>query len=1206
MKLEKLILVNWGSLRSDEYPMGNMTLLTGPTGSGKSTLLDALQTVMTAAHQNIYSYNPGQDETTQTSRSSKSKRTLWSYIVGAEDNLFARPNGAHGYVAGVFKPDAGEDGKPFTALIAAAARVDGSGERRQAVQERLALLLIDDAVLSLQDFVSIDGGEHLCVVEVEKIETHLKAKYPQVLNLRDAKREYLCQLYGRFRGQRTVSFQEAELAAKAWSQSIAHKPIGSVDDLVKTQILENDTQQLPQRIGQISELMRQVHNLRQEGDRLKDNVLRLERVERLVDQANTAYESALQYQLALSQRDLLHDQGQIDQAKRAIVELEKKLHSAQTKIEGLNRDKKSLYDSQVRLAASLSGIEASNQKRQIENRLSALLAQANAAVQSLNTALQQAIQLQSTALNIIGMAFPPSRRELSEAAQALADVLVAIEQAPLNELTQQLTQLCQQPLADAHLLLLVVRKLDGMEARFQQLHQVLAGTQNSFQAAVHSQLGQLQSRQEKAKTQERQSADRKANLAEGGADYPRNIVHALKVFRTELPAARAQVLCDLIEPKGPQWQSAIEGYLANARFNFVVDEDWEARSIEFVRQKNLNAKIVQGSLCKQKAKPELLSKDSIVHELHTEHPIAYAYLVEQYGQVIKVDTVEQLRYTSRGLMKDGKASGSRTLFTAEVDNLVFGKEAQFQARQKAIEDYIRAEQELQTLKSEGTQLNALLGLLVNLQPPRFSESAKLEQALHDHEAALADLTRLDLTEVQLLEAEKDTLDQQMSALEQEVQQNTLQAGKWLHDKEQQHNTLTHLQRGLATKQQKIDDDLQPLQWLSMVNQALSLINIQQQVDELMASALSNSELQDKHRTQLIEATAVYGRIHENIGEYNLHARGHEQLHLPHDSQSRDSNFAAQYHQLIQLLEGLRQQLQEQREIGFVKNLDKLRTAESSFKDVFTKQFCYEIRNSVDQGVKTLKILNTELSRLKFGTDQFKLDWSVWVPEFKEYYDFFCAAYDLSESQDAGDLFDNQELSHEQCQIRDRLVGLLLADDQDQALKELQRVADYRNYRRYEIWKDSDSGSRVALSEWGTGSGGQLETPAYIIRAAVVTNRLKHFDKGMNLKLLVNDESFAKMDERRAHDVIRFIRDSLDMQLICAMPTKHAGAIKTEFTKEWSFTRTEAEGNGEVDFISEADERDLNPDKLRELWALRRQQVRQQTMLAFEADEQSNA
>jgi uncharacterized protein YPO0396 len=127
MKLDKLILVNWGALRSQEYPMGGMTLLTGPTGSGKSTMLDALQTVMTAVYQNIFNYNPGQDETTQGARNGKTKRTLWSYIVGAEDNLFARPDGAHGYVAAVFRPSEGEEGREFTALIAASARVDGAG-----------------------------------------------------------------------------------------------------------------------------------------------------------------------------------------------------------------------------------------------------------------------------------------------------------------------------------------------------------------------------------------------------------------------------------------------------------------------------------------------------------------------------------------------------------------------------------------------------------------------------------------------------------------------------------------------------------------------------------------------------------------------------------------------------------------------------------------------------------------------------------------------------------------------------------------------------------------------------------------------------------------------------------------------------------------------------------------------------------------------
>lgn len=91
-------------------------------------------------------------------------------------------------------------------------------------------------------------------------------------NFRGSRHKYLCRLHGRFRDQKTVSFAEAESAARAWSQSIAHKPIGNVDDLVKHQILEVDTTQLSQRIGQISKLMRQVNELRKEGERLSDNL----------------------------------------------------------------------------------------------------------------------------------------------------------------------------------------------------------------------------------------------------------------------------------------------------------------------------------------------------------------------------------------------------------------------------------------------------------------------------------------------------------------------------------------------------------------------------------------------------------------------------------------------------------------------------------------------------------------------------------------------------------------------------------------------------------------------------------------------------------------------------------------------------------------------------------------------------------------------
>ena len=249
----------------------------------------------------------------------------------------------------------------------------------------------------------------------------------------------------------------------------------------------------------------------------------------------------------------------------------------------------------------------------------------------------------------------------------------------------------------------------------------------------------------------------------------------------------------------------------------------------------------------------------------------------------------------------------------------------------------------------------------------------------------------------------------------------------------------------------------------------------------------------------------------------------------------------------------------------------------------------------------LRQLNVELEKLKFGTDRFNIDWSKWEPEFQEYYGFFSAVTELADSPEAVDLFGETELSPKHIEVRDRLVKLLLDQDQDKAGRELLRIADYRNYRRYEIWNDSDSGGRIALSTWGTGSGGQLETPAYIVRAAVVTNRLRLFEKGASLKLLVSDESFSRMDEPRAL-VLRYLRDSMGLQLVSAMPTKHAGALRPEFDREFSFSRMNVPDNGEIDFVSECDERIFKKDRMREVWEAQRQEVRSQAKLLFEAAE----
>lgn len=1207
MKLDKLILVNWGALRTQEYPMGNMSLLTGPTGSGKSTILDALQTVMTATYQNIFSYNPGQDETTQASRNGKTKRTLWSYIVGAEDNLFARPHGAHGYVAAVFKPSEGEEGTEFTALVAVAARVDGSGDRRQAIQEKLAFLLIDGSALMLEDLTEASEAG-LNVIPVEKIDTHLNLKYRgQVTNYRDTKREYLCQLYGRFRGKKTgVPFAEAEQAARAWSQAIAHKPIGSVDELVKTQILEHDPLQLAQRITQISGLMRQVAGLKSDGERLKANIARLERVAQHSLEATDAYQDSLQYQLLSSKKALRDDENRQAAGESAIMSLNAKIKVEEQRSESLDLEHASLVRSQVQLTARLQGMPVAEQKRIIEERQSKATGVARTCIATLLTSIGAAEAVHKTARQILGHEYPANLRALEDASANVAAAL-----APCADLTFGVHADTLQRLNSGELDISAVHSLarafEGADEKFAALHASLASLETGFASTLVSELTKVQSAIQGAEEREKDAAARKKNLAQGGADYPRPIHNALMRLRADLPGAQTQVLCDLIEPAAGGWQPAIEGYMAGARFNFIVDAAWEAKAINFLRAQSLRGNIVQGSLCMRAAREELLPSDSIVHELETQHPTARAYLVDQFGPVVKVADSETLRHTHRGLTKDGKGSGGRTMFSAYEENLVFGKEAQRRAFEKAQRDHSEAESQLSTLRGQVKTLQALRNFVGAVRLPEFSAVHELEEAAREVGRAKEDLSRLDLTDVAHLEAQIETLAQELAGIHKSIRDSAETIGGHNATIRQHQSELARIASAREGRLAKERADASQLQHLTMVNGALSLTALEDHVEQLLTgNVLSGSEVQNRVTSALVEAQARLGDLRDALSDYNGNSRHDERFDLHFGSDARNDDFGPFYGRLIALHKKVREQLAVQRDIGLVKNLEQLRIADSSFKDVFTKQFCYEVRNTVDNGVKTLRSLNQELDKIKFGTDKFKIDWSVWVPEFKDYYDFFSAAYDLSESQESGDLFGAEGLSAENCKVRDQLVNLLLSDDQEKALKELQRIADYRNFRRYEIWKESEIGSRVALSEWGTGSGGQLETPAYIVRAAVVTNRLKHFEKGTNLKMMVNDESFAKMDERRAHDVIKFLRDHLGMQLLCAMPTKHAGAIKSEFTKEWSFTRTTAENNGEVDFVSEADERDLRSDHLRALWETRKEQVRQQALIVFEDEERKRA
>jgi len=1201
MKLDKLILVNWGQLPPGDYEFSNMTLLTGPTGAGKSTLLDGLQTVMTAAYQGIVAYNPGQEEVQAGQRRGKSKRTLESFVCGAEYALFSRPDGAHGYTAAVFRPGPDEtSAKPFTALVAAAARVDGAGERRVARLERLELVIVDEEALTLDDFMK-DAARHEWVA-VENIVRHLKTRYRKVTSYEGHKRDYLCALYGRFRGRQSVNWDETQNAAKAWCQSIAYKPIGSVHELVHDDILEFDGKQLQENITRIGDLMRQVTQLREEGARIAAAVARLAELKTAVTGTTAAFEEQVKVDLLAARIHMRDDDARIAAERKKIDEdtdIVERNTALRKREEGL-RD--AVDKRRINLAARLQGIPAHGDKERLEDKLKRATATARSTLEALLLGLLAANRLQTAAQTLVGKPVPEECPKLRAAVEALAEGLAATDLDRLGQLHAALVEASGDEELVPERLEPLAAAFDGAGEGLADLHALLVGPTDSVSMALAAEASTLEERARRQQQAVNELAARKRRLAEGKGDYSREAALAVDRIREELPQAAVQVLCDLVEPKSLDWQPAIEGYLDNARFNLIVQPDWEAAAIDFLQRIHSRAKVIQGKHCLDRADASRMPRESIVHELHTEHPIARAYLIEQYGSVVKVENSQQLRTTPRGLTKDGKGSGSRTMFVGERRDLVFGRAAREQALRDVTAQLASAEAALAHLEDLQRTLAGLRGGLSSVKEPRFN-AEPLQAAAADMIDARSALDQLDLKEVRDLEAQLLVLEQELKDHDQTIagaNKATTLADKRTEVSEE---VIKSIQARRGDRLHELQTQIQRLKRLCEANAELTYTVVSAEVDERLVSAVETASdiAQKQAKLRTLPATRI-GDVREQLVEFNAKARSEErfQLLLPHERD--DQAFDPNYGPLVMLARQVGERHAELEGIGLHRNRHDVEKAERSFHDVFTKQFCVEILSRVDDGVRTLRQLNQELKNLKFGTDRFSIDWSKWEPEYEEYYGFFKAVAEMADSAESVDLFGETELSPKHVQVRDRLVALLLDKDQERAGRDLLRIADYRKYRRYEIWNESDSGGRIALSTWGTGSGGQLETPAYIVRAAVVTNRMRLFEKGASLRLLVSDESFSKMDETRARAVLCYLRDSLNLQVVSAMPTRNAGALRPEFDREYSFSRVQVEGNGELDFVLEPDERIFRPDRMRELWEAQRALAREQARLTFEERE----
>ncbi|MET0498230.1 MAG: SbcC/MukB-like Walker B domain-containing protein [Steroidobacteraceae bacterium] len=1207
MFLKRLVFVHWGNVPDGEFDFGPISLFSGANGSGKTTAADAIQTVMTAAHENLFHYNPGQEETTQRGRGGKRVRTLASYVLGCDDGSFARVDPTDGYLAAVFHPTSGESAEPFTAIVAVRAFLDQSGKQPLAREDLLAFFVLPGIELDLSAFMQ-KRGDISHIVLLDQVQQVLISRFGQrAVERYDQKRAYLRRLYGALRGKRdSVSEREAMAAARAFSRFMAYKPVSGINEFVADEVLER--RDLTEAVRAVSSQLKTIHGMEREAQALKDSTLLLEQAGNHAQEYIEGWTEkiTLDYSQARALYLQRQDQYLVERNERESIERLLQENHSELALTELRRAQ--THHAVVMLEAQRQTVEPLRRKDELEKQCKALDSRLADTVRELlgqDRQVQENLRSVRTLHTLIGSA--SLMTELPQLTDMHARQLLDQARATEKSTDVDLARLLQRDHTGD--LSMLEKHLD--QARIvQRAHTELADHWKRVDADRASRRDLLaetnhrrRQKYEQLSSQWQQKQQEVERLEAKQTVYPAYVERALVAIRTQLPKADPRVLCDHIEVVDARWQMAIEGYIGGARFNIIVDEEHEADAIQIVRSmpgRDNRARVVQGAKALRDAARTKPAVDSIVNVLKFTHAIAQAFLIASYGTVVRVETTEELRRTARGVTADGMGSGSYAMFRCDIPDadLVFGiaaRERALRARRIELEELVVNRRDANERMQESSRL---LDAVDKLQPLIYGDLMGGVLTLHREIGAAEMLIRqLDVTEYQSLDVKLAELKAEEL---QEMQKFALlnqQAGELSNRRAEVERRIERLGEQKTVAQEAMAEAEESLRALHVDWPEFDL-------EARLQFADREAKSLDAQRAAL-DREAIEERLRKAERAVDNAIQQHNQKCQPGYSIVYSAYAGSYDAALFRVICGLRREIDRVYNIlrnnVLVDKHEQLKALKVSFNDAFVAHLCQEIYQAILDGRRQLDLLNKELVNHRFGSDreQFKFD-ADWVPEFREYWKFFEEVVRNPAMGEGSALFETQ-LSPKSMAVRDALMGLLLGADEQKSQRELERIADYRNYYRYEIYKQVEGKPPIALSEYGTGSGGQLETPAYIIRAASITSALRYAEGTNHLRMVLVDEAFSKMDESRSREVIDYLTRTLGLQLLFIMPTSKCGPFMDLISNEFVFAKVPSVPRGQLHTRVLVDRKECNVPRIGELWAQHRRSVQQQAELDFMSD-----